>query len=251
MIIAKRYEMVPLDDIVAYARNARKHSKEQIMQIRASFREFGVLSPCLVDEKYNLIAGHGRLEAARAEGLTEINCVVVEGLTDAQRKAFIIADNRLALNAGWDEELLALEFGELKDLGFDLELTGFDVASKEKAATLMGRDYKDMQAAITPQYAVRRLTPTECALLQGFPPDWCAYLETPAPDEEEISFWMEVFETYRLAAGKSSKPKSRRQIVKWLRNPHSDSAEYKMWGNGVALPCVCFVLGGIVRNAEQ
>jgi DNA modification methylase len=132
MKIAKRYEMVPLDRIVPYARNARSHSKEQVAQIRASFREFGVLNPCLVDEQYNLIAGHGRLLAAQAENLSEINCVVVEGLTEAQRKAYIIADNKLAENAGWDEELLALEFGELQDLGFDLELTGFDPAEIEK-----------------------------------------------------------------------------------------------------------------------
>jgi len=132
MKIAKRYEMVPLDRIVPYARNARSHSKGQVAQIRASFREFGVLNPCLVDEQYNLIAGHGRLLAAQAENLSEINCVVVEGLTEAQRKAYIIADNKLAENAGWDEELLALEFGELQDLGIDLELTGFDPAEIEK-----------------------------------------------------------------------------------------------------------------------
>ena len=132
MKIAKRYEMVPLDRIVLYARNARTHSKEQVAQIRASFREFGVLNPCLVDEQYNLIAGHGRLLAAQAENLAELNCVVVEGLTDAQKKAYIIADNKLAENAGWSEELLALEFGELQDLGFDLQLTGFDAAEIEK-----------------------------------------------------------------------------------------------------------------------
>jgi DNA modification methylase len=85
-----------------------------------------------VDEKYNLIAGHGRLEAARAEGLEEINCVVVEGLTDAQRKAFVIADNKLTENATWDNELLALEFGELKELGFDIGLTGFDADEIER-----------------------------------------------------------------------------------------------------------------------
>jgi len=132
MKIAKRYEMVPLDRIVPYVNNARSHSKEQVAQIRASFREFGVLNPCLVDEQYNLIAGHGRLLAAQAENLSEINCVIVEGLTEAQRKAYIIADNKLAENAGWDEELLALEFGELQDLGFDLGLTGFDPAEIEK-----------------------------------------------------------------------------------------------------------------------
>jgi DNA (cytosine-5)-methyltransferase 1 len=101
------------------------------------------------------------------------------------------------------------------------------------------------------QYIVRRLTPTECALLQGFPPNWCEGLETPEPTEEEIRWWSEVFETYRKAAGTSSKAKSRSQIIKWLRHPHTDSAEYKMWGNGVALPCVRFVLAGIRREAAR
>ena len=100
------------------------------------------------------------------------------------------------------------------------------------------------------RYVVRRLTPTECALLQGFPPDWCAGLETPDPTEGDIAFWTEVWETHRLIVGTSSRPKSRNQIVKWLQNPHSDSAEYKMWGNGVALPCVVFVLGGIVYYSK-
>jgi len=131
MKIAKRYELVPLDKIVPYARNSRVHPKDQIAQIRASFREFGVLSPCLVDENYNLIAGHGRLGAAKAEGLSEINCVIVEGLTEAQRKAFTITDNKLTDNSAWNDELLALEFADLKDMGFDLELTGFDPAEIE------------------------------------------------------------------------------------------------------------------------
>lgn len=102
-----------------------------------------------------------------------------------------------------------------------------------------------------PDYIVRRLTPTECARLQGFPDDWCDDLGTENPSEDEILFWTEVWETHRKIMGKSSKPKTRKQIIKWLNNPHSDSAEYKMWGNGVALPCVCFVLTGIVLSAEN
>lgn len=100
------------------------------------------------------------------------------------------------------------------------------------------------------RYVVRRLTPTECALLQGFPPDWCARLGTIEPTEDDISFWLEVWETHRIIIGTSSKPKSRNQIIKWLGDPHSDAAEYKMWGNGVALPCVVFVLGGIVSYTQ-
>jgi len=83
------------------------------------------------------------------------------------------------------------------------------------------------------------------------PDDWCDDLGTENPTEDEILFWTEVWETHRKIMGKSSKPKTRMQIIKWLNNPHSDSAEYKMWGNGVALPCVCFVLTGIVLSAEN
>lgn len=104
---------------------------------------------------------------------------------------------------------------------------------------------------VEPNFIVRRLTPTECARLQGFPDDWCDDLGTENPTEDEISFWTEVWETHRKIMGKSSKPKTRKQIIKWLNNPHSDSAEYKMWGNGVALPCVCFVLTGIVLSARN
>ncbi len=103
-----------------------------------------------------------------------------------------------------------------------------------------------VSAVVEPNYTVRRLTPKECALLQGFPIWWCDNLETINPTEEEIDFWADVFETHRKVMGKATKPKSRSQIIKWLESPYSDSAEYKMWGNGVALPCVRFVLSGIV-----
>jgi DNA (cytosine-5)-methyltransferase 1 len=110
-----------------------------------------------------------------------------------------------------------------------------------------GGDYPGGENVVVEnRYVVRRLTPTECALLQGFPPDWCAGLETPEPTEEDIAYWAEVWETHRMVIGTSTKPKTRNQIVKWLQSPRSDAAEYKMWGNGVALPCVVFVLSGIV-----
>ena len=104
--------------------------------------------------------------------------------------------------------------------------------------------------AVGAYYTVRRLTPTECARLQGFPDWWCASLETPEPTDEEIQFWTEVFETHRRIMGTARKARTRNQIIKWLKNPHTDSAEYKMWGNGVALPCVFFVLAGVVYFAE-
>ena len=121
------------------------------------------------------------------------------------------------------------------------------LAEEDIVNTLVATDYKDPPTVTEePYYIVRRLTPTECARLQGFPDWWCAGLETEEPAEEEIEFWREVFETHRLVTGSAAKPKTRVQIVKWLKDPHADSAEYKLWGNGVALPCVCFVLAGIV-----
>ena len=121
----------------------------------------------------------------------------------------------------------------------------------EKSPTLMARDSKDPAVVNQPVYAVRRLTPKECGRLQGFPDGWCENLETDAPTEEEMAFWREVFETHRKAMGKAKKPKTDNQIRKWLKNPHSDAAEYKMWGNGVALPCVFYVLSGIAHFATQ
>lgn len=120
---------------------------------------------------------------------------------------------------------------------------------KETSPTLMARDYKD-PTAVNSGYTVRRLTPTECARLQGFPDWWCAGLETPEPTVDDIAFWTEVWETHRRAVNPSVKPKTERQIAKWLKTPYSDAAEYKMWGNGVALPCVWFVLSGIVFSTQ-
>ena len=99
---------------------------------------------------------------------------------------------------------------------------------------------------INVNYAVRRLTPTECARLQGFPDWWTDGLGTDRPTEEEISRWTEIFETYRRSTGGKTKPTSENQIRRWLKDPYSDSAAYRLWGNGVALPCVWFVLAGIV-----
>ena len=143
MQTTERFEKVNIDRLIPYARNARTHSKEQILQLRSSLREFGFVNPIIVDKDMNIIAGHGRVLAARAEGMTEVPCVFAEHLTDAQKKAYILADNRLALSAGWDEEMLALEFAELKGLGFDLELTGFDEKEIEKLFAVVDGDAQD------------------------------------------------------------------------------------------------------------
>ena len=130
----------------------------------------------------------------------------------------------------------------------------FTRAEKELANTLVATDYKDPPVINDlkeePDYIVRRLTPTECARLQGFPDWWCAGLGTEEPTEDELAFWREVFETHRKIMGTSQKPKTDRQILKWLKDPHSDSAEYRMWGNGIALPNAYFVLAGIVYYAQ-
>ena len=125
-------------------------------------------------------------------------------------------------------------------------------AEENLANTLVATDYKDPPTvAEEPQYIIRRLTPTECARLQGFPDWWCDDLGTENPAEEDIAYWSEVFETHRKVMGTSKKAKTEKQIIKWLKDPYSDAAEYKMWGNGVALPNVCFVLAGIVYYAQQ
>ena len=127
----------------------------------------------------------------------------------------------------------------------------FMSSSEETAQTLMARDYKDPQIvndplAEEPMYIVRRLTPVECARLQGFPDWWCMGLETPEPTDEDIAFWTEVFETHRRLTTPDGKPKTRSQIVKWLQNPYTDSAEYRLWGNGICLNNGYFVIAGIV-----
>ena len=121
-----RMEMRPVAELIPYIRNAREHSEDQILQLRASIREFGFVAPLLIDTQGNILAGHGRLMAAKAEGMEELPCVLVEHLTDSQRRAYILADNRLAEQSTWDAEIVSQELQDLKDAGFDFTLTGFD-----------------------------------------------------------------------------------------------------------------------------
>jgi len=116
-----------IEDLIPYINNSRTHNEEQVKQICASINEFGFTNPLLIDEKDNIIAGHGRLLASKKLNMKEVPCIVLSGLTEAQKKAYIIADNKLALNAGWDDELLKLELENLKELDFDISLTGFNV----------------------------------------------------------------------------------------------------------------------------
>lgn len=122
------FEKVDIEKLVPYARNSRTHSKEQVLQLRASLREFGFLNPCLIDKDFNVIAGHGRIMAAKEEGIKEVPCIFIEHLTEAQKRAYIIADNKLAMNAGWDDEMLSIELSDLQGADFDLDLLGFDPA---------------------------------------------------------------------------------------------------------------------------
>ena len=134
---------VKVSDLKPYGKNARTHSAEQVAQIMQSIKEFGFTNPLLIDSNYNLIAGHGRLEAIKRLNkvdfakmpILELPCVICEGLSEAQIKALVIADNKIALNAGWDLDLLADELRELDSIGFDLDLTGFD---KDEISELFG-----------------------------------------------------------------------------------------------------------------
>jgi DNA modification methylase len=125
---ADKVERRKVADLLPYARNSRTHSDAQVAQIAASIREWGWTMPILVDEAGNVIAGHGRIMAAQKLGIEDVPCMTASGWSEAKRRAYVIADNKLALNAGWDNEMLAVEFSDLKEMGFDLKLTGFEAA---------------------------------------------------------------------------------------------------------------------------
>lgn len=136
-------QMVKVSELIPYVNNARTHSQEQINKLRSSLREFGFVNPVIIDQDKNVIAGHGRLMAAKEEGITEVPCVLVDYLTEAQKKAYILADNRYAQDAGWDEELLRLEIEALEGMDFDVSLTGFN--EDEISDLFAGADTSDTQ----------------------------------------------------------------------------------------------------------
>ena len=123
----------PTGDLIPYARNSRTHSDEQVAQIAGSIKEFGFTNPVLVDGQNGIIAGHGRILAAHKLGMDSVPTICLDYLTEAQKKAYVIADNKLALNAGWDEELLGIELSDLREMDFDLSLTGFNGDEIEQA----------------------------------------------------------------------------------------------------------------------
>lgn len=132
-----KMQLVSVSKLIPYINNARTHSAEQIMKLRSSLREFGFINPVIIDSEYNVIAGHGRIMAAKEEGIKEVPCAFVDYLTEAQKKAYILADNRMAMDAGWDEELLRIEIESLQGEGFDIGFTGFD---ESELADLFGKD---------------------------------------------------------------------------------------------------------------
>ena len=135
-------QLVPIGKLVPYVNNARTHSKEQITKLRSSLREFGFVNPVIIDREFNVIAGHGRILAAKEENIEQVPCVFVDHLTEAQKKAYILADNRFALDAGWDEDMLRVEMEALQDMDFDISLTGFDEA---EIADLFAADDNEAQ----------------------------------------------------------------------------------------------------------
>lgn len=135
-----KIEQVKLDALIPYARNSRTHSDAQVAQIAASIKEFGFTNPVLIDETGSIIAGHGRVMAARKLAITDVPSIRLTHLTEAQKKAYVIADNKLALNAGWDDEMLAVELTDLKDMGFDLDLTGFSTDEIEALLAPVGTE---------------------------------------------------------------------------------------------------------------
>lgn len=154
-------QLVPLEKLVPYVNNARTHSPEQITKLRSSLREFGFINPVIIDREYSVIAGHGRILAAKEEGITEVPCVFADFLTEAQKKAYILADNRMALDAGWNEELLRIEIESLQGAYFDVSLTGFgedeiaDLFASEEDKAAKDDDF-DLSAALEKAAFVER-----------------------------------------------------------------------------------------------
>ena len=136
----KNIEHIPVSKLVDFSRNSRTHSDNQITQLMASIQEFGFTNPILIDEQSMIIAGHGRVCAAKKMGIDAVPCVRITGLNEAQKRAYVIADNKLAMNAGWDDKLLAIEISELGDLGFDLSVTGFDGGELDDILCASGKE---------------------------------------------------------------------------------------------------------------
>ena len=222
-------------------------------------------SPCKNQGGIVVLEGNGSRPSHHGDGYKESETMYTLNCTENHAVSYGIG--RPAMNQGYnarfsfqiEEEksptLVASGAGGIAHPKYSTSKNSHHtVAEKEKANTLVASDYKDPPVVndSTPEieYIVRRLTPQECALLQGMPTWWCDDISIENPTEEQITWWQNVFETYNKAVGKTCKPKSRKQIEKWLKNPYSDSAAYKMWGNGIASSNALFVLSGISYYAK-
>ena len=144
MVTIRRYENVKIEKLKPYENNARTHSEAQIEKIAKSIQEFGFVNPVLIDSEFGIIAGHGRVLGAKKLGMTDVPCIFIEDLNEAQKRAYILADNKLALDAGWDNDILIEELEALKDLDFDISITGFeDVNISDKLEDINDNFYED------------------------------------------------------------------------------------------------------------
>lgn len=208
------------------------------------------------------IEGNGTRPSHKGSGYSEENVSYTLNATEQHGVAYGIdratynmgqnARFGLAIEEEVEPTMVAKGPGAVAHPVYTTSKNSYHTETEEDVAnTLVATDYKDPPTVIEePYYIVRRLTPTECARLQGFPDWWCADLGTDDPTDEELASWRDVFETHRNVVSGASKPKTDKQIIKWLSDPHTDSAEYKMWGNGIALPCAVFVLSGIVYYSQ-
>ena len=220
-------------------------------------------SPCKNQGGIVVIEGNGIRPSHMGDGYKE--CETMYTLNTIERHGVAYGLDRASFNQGQNAKY---DFTILQDIEPTMTARGSNAVahpvyttskasyhtevSKDVANTLVASDFKDPPTVIEdPYYIVRRLTPTECARLQGFPDWWCDDLGTEEPTADDVKFWRDVFETHRKVLGTSGKAKSDSQIIKWLKNPHSDSAEYKMWGNGVALPCVRYIMHNIAERHQE
>ena len=155
-----------INELKPYENNSRTHDESQIKQICESIKEYGWTNPVLIDEKGMIIAGHGRVEGAKKLDIKEVPCIVLSGLTEAQKKAYVIADNKMALNAGWNEELLKTELENLKELDFDLELTGFSKKELDKLFDEINENNPYTAKTEIPQYEIKGEMPEICELIE-------------------------------------------------------------------------------------
>ena len=219
-------------------------------------------SPCKNQGGIVVVEGNGSRPSHHGNGYKESETMYTLNCTENHAVAYGIG--RPAMNQGYnarfsfqiEEEtsptLVASGAGGIAHPVYSTSKNSHHtVAEKEKANTLVASDYKDPPLVNAPEYIVRRLTPQECALLQGMPTWWCDDIGIENPTEEQICWWQNVFETYNKAVEKTCKPKSRKQLEKWLEDPYSDSAAYKMWGNGIFLGNAWFVLSGIAYYAQN